>query len=81
MKRAKKHPPSMTANECLRKAIARRDRFVAQHPHVKAYQAEIDALLDKAGNHQDRLAVLGMLMQGRLMEMQFAFNKLKKLMQ
>ena len=37
---------------------------------MQAYQREIDRVLDKSGNHQGRLLVLGMLIQGKLLEMQ-----------
>ena len=54
----------------LQKALAERERFLESHPHLRSYQEEIDRLLDQSGNTQGRLAVLGMLMQGKLLEMQ-----------
>ena len=53
----------------LQKALTERDRFLESHPHLRSYQEEIDRLLDQSGNTQGRLAVLGMLMQGKLLEM------------
>ena len=67
--------PSM-ANDRLRKALIDRDRFLARHPHLLVYQAEIDGILDKSGGHQGRLAVLGTLMQSKLLELQKEFYKL-----
>ena len=50
-------------------AIAERDRFLEQHPEYMAYQRKIDDMLDKAGPPEKRMAVLGMLMEGKLLEM------------
>ena len=73
------HPAS--TNERLQEALARRERFLARHPHLRVYQAEIDRVLDKSGDVQGRLAVIGTLMQGKLMEMQGEFYKLNRLLQ
>lgn len=54
----------------LQKALTERERFLERHPHLRTYQAEIDRILDMSGNSQGRLAVLGMLMQGKLLELQ-----------
>ena len=67
---------TVTKNERLRKAIAERDRYLAEHPQLASYQTEIDTVLDKSGNQEGRMAVLGTLLQGKMLEMQ---NELKKL--
>jgi len=64
-----KRKPAST-EEILQKALAERARFLKKRPHMKAYQNEIDNLLDKSGNHQGRLSVLGALMQGKLLDIQ-----------
>ena len=64
------------ANDRLQKALIDRDRFLERCPHLRAYQAEIDGILDKSGGHQGRLAVLGTLIQGKLLEMQKELYKL-----
>ena len=56
--------------QCLQAALAERERFLEHHPHLREYQAEIDRLLNKSGDHQGRLAVLATLMQGKLLQMQ-----------
>ncbi len=66
-----------TENAALQKALAQRERFLAQHPHLSAYQAEIDRILDKSGDCKGRLAVLGTMMQGKLLEMQRALGRLE----
>ena len=70
-----------TPNQKLQAALAEREQFLKRHPHMQAYQAQIDRVLDKSGNHQGRLAVLGTLMQGKLLEMQTQLNKLSDILQ
>lgn len=59
-----------TSNDLLQKTLQDRERFLEQNPRLRSYQAEIDRLLDNSGNNQGRMAVLGMLMQGKLLELQ-----------
>ena len=54
----------------LETALAERERFLKENPHMRAYQEEIDDILDKSGGSHGRMAVLGTLMQGKLLEMQ-----------
>jgi hypothetical protein len=70
----------LTGNEHLQQAIAARDRFLEAHPHLRSFQAEIDRLLDCSGTHQGRMAVMGTLMQGKLLEMQKELNKLSSIL-
>jgi hypothetical protein len=62
-------------------ALAERARFLERRPHMKEYQEEIDHLLDKSGSHQGRLAVLGALMQGKLLDIQKELFNLNKIIQ
>lgn len=64
----------------LEKALAAREQFLEQHPHLREYQAEIDSILDKSGNQQGRMAVLGTLMQARLLEMQQELLKMTRVL-
>ncbi len=75
------HQQPTTANERLRKALAERERFLNRQPHLRAYQAEIDRVLDMSGNPEGRMAVLGMLLQGKLLDMQKEFYKLTKILE
>jgi hypothetical protein len=70
-----------TANVCLQEALAERDRFLERHQHLRPYQAEIDRVLDKSGDCQGRLNVLGTLIQGKLLEMQKELVKLNDILQ
>lgn len=75
------HLYATTPNEKLQAALAEREQFLKRRPHMQAYQAEIDRVLDRSGNHEGRLAVLGTLMQGKLLEMQTELNKLSNILQ
>jgi hypothetical protein len=66
-----------TPNDILQEALAERERFLRRHPRLRAYQAEIDSILDKSGGTHGRLAVLGTLMEGKLLEMQKEMTKLR----
>lgn len=73
--------PSARAASALERALAERERFLNERPHLRPFQAEIDNVLEKSGNHQGRLAVLGMLIQGKLLELQLELVKLNRLVQ
>ena len=75
------HQQTTTANERLQKALAERERFLDRQPHLRVYQAEIDRVLDNSGNLEGRMAVLGMLLQGKLLDMQKELYKLAKILQ
>ncbi len=72
---------SGAAEKQLQEAIEERDRFLERHTRLRAYQKEIDRILDKSGNRQGRMAVLGVLMQGKLLEMQRELCKLSEILQ
>lgn len=76
---ARKH--SAAAEKQLQQAIEERDRFLERHTRWRVYQKEIDRILDKSGNRQGRMAVLGVLMQGKLLEMQRELCKLSEILQ
>jgi hypothetical protein len=61
-------------------AIADRDHFLARYPQYQAYQDEIEAVLDKAGPPEKRMAVLAMLMESKLMEMHNQFQELNHIL-
>ncbi|MDJ0781456.1 MAG: hypothetical protein QNJ22_05760 [Desulfosarcinaceae bacterium] len=73
-------PQTATGNEPLQHALAARDRYLEQNPHLRPFQAEIDRLLDKSGNREGRLAVLGTLMQGKLLDLRRELNKLNEVL-
>ena len=75
------HLRPAAANRRLQEAMANRERYLERHPHLRAYQTEIDRVLDKSGDVHGRLAVIGMLMQSKLLEMQGEFYKLNRFLQ
>lgn len=62
------HEP-WNSEEALSRALAERERFLAAYPRYRAYQREIDRTLDKAGSTENRMAVLALLMEAKLVEM------------
>lgn len=68
-------------NERLQTALANRERFLEKNPHLRDYQVEIDRLLDGSGNSDGRIAVLGTLMQGKLLELQKELKSLSQILQ
>jgi hypothetical protein len=68
-------------NLTLQKALAEREQLLERYPHLQTYQDEIDRLLDKSGNSQGRMAVLGMLMQDKLITLQKELLKLVEILQ
>jgi hypothetical protein len=61
---------STDANPLLERALAERERFLKRRPHMNAYQAEIDRVLEKSGTSHNRIAVLEIMIQGKLFEIQ-----------
>ncbi len=74
------HPQPLTSNERLQMALAERERFLERYPHLRAYQAEIDRILDQSGDCRGRMAVLGTLMQGKLLDMQSELYELNQIL-
>lgn len=73
----KASPPSGWDHEkALADALAERSRFLEKYPQYRDFQSDIDNMLDKAGNRNNRMAVLAMLIEGKLVEMSQEFKKL-----
>jgi hypothetical protein len=62
----------------LDEALAKREEYLAENPHLREYQSEINRILDNSGDTAARMEVLGMLMQGKLLELQSELQKLKE---
>ena len=54
--------------------------FLSKHPKHKKFQIEIDGILDKAGSADNRMTVLAMLMEGKLIELQSELKKLNAIL-
>jgi hypothetical protein len=55
--------------EALATALNERERFLINHPHLRSFQDGIDKVLDKAGGGQNRLAVIALLLESKLIEL------------
>jgi hypothetical protein len=67
-------------NAMLRKALDDRERFLNSCPHLRAYQRQIDHLLDRAGNVNGRMAVLATLAQAKMLELRDRLNDLNRIL-
>ena len=64
----------------LAEALAEKAAFLQKHPQHMKYQAEIDAILEKAGTPENRMTVLAMLMEGKLIELQKELKTLNRIL-
>lgn len=71
---------SWKSESALARALAEKAEFLNQHPEYREYQEEIDRLLDKAGTMENRMAVLAMLMEGKLIELHQQLQKLNAIL-
>jgi hypothetical protein len=60
---------SWDPEKVLADALAERALFLNAHPEYKPLQREIDMLLDKAGTSENRMTVLAVLMEAKLIEL------------
>lgn len=63
----------------LAAAMRERAAFLERHPQYRSLQDEIDLMLDKAGSAENRMAVLALLMEGKLLELQGQLQRLQRL--
>jgi|GEM_PF-3135058 len=54
-----------------------RDRLLAAHPHLQAYQREIDRVLAAAVTRENRMAALGLMMGAKLNELKAQMMRLE----
>lgn len=65
----------MKERQLLSRALSARDKFLEDKPHLKAYQDEIDSILDKVPEKQ-RLEVIHMLAANKMVDLQKALGDL-----
>jgi hypothetical protein len=65
-----KRTETWNPEKALTDALAERALFLQNHPKYKPFQHQINKLLDKAGGPENRMAVLAMLMEAKLLELQ-----------
>jgi hypothetical protein len=64
----------------LADALAERALFLENHPKHNTFQNEINEMLDKAGSAGNRMAVLSILMEAKLVELQKELRHLNKIL-
>lgn len=57
-----------------------RDRLLNEYPDLKEFQKKIDRRLDNAGSSENRMAVLGIMIEAKLKELQDELSHLSFLM-
>jgi len=57
-----------------------RDRLLNEYPDLKEFQKKIDRCLDNAGSSENRMAVLGIMIEAKLKELQDELSHLSFLM-
>ena len=60
----------------LREALAAREKFLAERPHLREYQEQIDAIMEKVPEHQ-RLEVIHQLALEKMFDLKDALGELK----
>jgi len=72
--------PSWDPDRLLADALAQRERFLEKYPQYREYQRQIDGMLDRAGSPENRMAVLALLMEAKLIEMHDQLKDLNRLL-
>ncbi|MHC1726704.1 MAG: hypothetical protein AB9866_11955 [Syntrophobacteraceae bacterium] len=69
--------PGMSSKAALDEAIEARDEFLKKHPELQTLQDEIHTILRKVIGSEDRMAVLGLLIEAKAYQLQDAVAKLR----
>jgi hypothetical protein len=75
-----KRPTSWNPEKMLANALAERALFLDAHPEYKPFQREINMLLDKAGSSENRMTVLAVLMEAKLIELHMQLKRLNAIL-
>lgn len=65
----KRTQSSWNPEKVLAEALAEKALFLDKYPEYKSFQREIDILLEKAGSPENRMTVLAVLMEAKLIEL------------
>ncbi len=71
-----KRPGTWEPEQALADALAERALFLETHPQYKSFQNEINKMLEKAGSPENRMTVLAVLMEAKLLELQKELRRL-----
>jgi flagellar motility protein MotE (MotC chaperone) len=67
--------------EMGKEARKERDRLLKEYPDLREYQKEIDRRLDNAGSAENRMAVLAVMIEAKLKELQDELSHLSVVLQ
>ena len=63
------NPTKKASNTLLQELLEKREQYLKENPQLVSFQEEIDRLLDNAGSQENRMAVLGIMLEGKLTEL------------
>ncbi len=66
--------------EMGKEARKERDRLLQEDPDLREYQKEIDRYLDNAGGSENRMAVLAVMIEAKLKELQDELSHLSSVL-
>lgn len=64
----------------LEQALEQRALFLDKHPQYRSFQREIDGMLEKAGSAENRMAVLALLIEAKLIELHGQLTHLNRIL-
>ena len=73
-------PKTWNPEKALADALAERDLFLETYPKYKPFQKEINKMLDKAGSRENRMAVLAVLMEAKMLELHKQLKELNAIL-
>ena len=74
-------PLELSSKQILEEALEARAKLLREHPHLQAYQDEIDRILDKIPSFNERMAVLGVMMEAKIYELRDSVVELRSVAQ
>lgn len=63
--------------KALAEAIEARDKLLRERPSLQAYQDEIDRALQNVIGYEDRMAVLGVMMEAKISQLRDSVSELQ----
>lgn len=70
-----------SSERLLEEALRAREKLLREHPHLQAYQDEIDRIMGKVIGFDDRMAVLGVMMEAKIYELRDSVLELRSMVQ
>jgi len=65
----------------LQNAIAERDKFLEEHPHLQGYQDEVNRIMNGVGENPTlRMETLSIMMATKLLEQSAEFQKINTIL-